>query len=112
MENITKIYLVATIKDIQTPTEARQVGNYGMANIFETRVVGYFLTLEEAKKCIKNNWCDIHENYYKYAVIEDVAPGLYRSIESKPLWFRWTKTGYRPIQKPGQISQIFGFTIG
>ena len=57
-----KIYLVATIKNIQTATEARKAGTYGMAEIEESRTIGYFLTLEEAKRVVKKNICDIHED--------------------------------------------------
>ena len=107
-----KIYLIATIKNIQSATEARKAGSYGIAEIEESRTIGYFLTLEEAKRVIKNNIYDIHENYYRYAVIEEVEPGLYSSTESQSIWYKWTTRGYRRIQKPGQLSQIVGFTIG
>lgn len=107
-----KIYLIATIKNIQSATEARDAGTYGLAEIEESRTIGYFLTLEAAKRAIKNNICDIHENYYNYAVIEGVEPGLYSSTESVSYWYKWTKNGYRRIQKPNQVSQIVGFTIG
>lgn len=106
------IYFVATIKDIQSAAEARKAGTYGIAKIEESRTIGYFLTLEAAKRVVKNNICDIHEDYYKYAVIEEVEPGLYSSTESKSFWYRWTTNGYRRIQKPSQLSQVVGFTIG
>ena len=63
-----KIYLIATIRNIQSATEARNAGTYGIAEIEESRTVGYFLTLEEAKRVVKNNICDIHEDYYRYAM--------------------------------------------
>jgi phosphoribosylformylglycinamidine (FGAM) synthase PurS component len=107
-----KIYLVATIKDIQSVTESKKVGNYGTAEINEIRTLGYFLTLEEAKYVIKNNVNDIHENYYKYAIIEEVSPGLYTSTESKTYWYMWTLRGYRRIKKPEQLKQLVSFTIG
>ena len=107
-----KIYLVATIKDIQSPAKAREAGTYGIAEVYGARTIGYALTLDEAKKWIKQNVYDIHENYYKYALIEEVAPGIYTATEAKSFWFKWTKNGYRPIQKPGQLKQIVGFTIG
>ena len=107
-----KIYLIATIKNIQSATEARKAGTYGIAEIEESRTIGYFLTLEDAKRVVKNNICDIHEDYYRYAVIEEVEPGLYSSTESKSFWYRWTARGYRRIQKPSQLNQVVSFTIG
>jgi hypothetical protein len=107
-----KIYLVATIKDIQSPAKAREAGTYGIAEVYESRTIGYALTLEEAKRWIRQNVYDIHENYYKYVVIEEVEPGIYASTDAKSFWFKWTRSGYKPIQKPGQLKQVVGFTIG
>ena len=109
-----KIYLVATIRNIESSLEAKMNGTFGMAHVYGTRVVGYYPTLEEAKKCVEENWGDIQECYYKYAVIEDVEPGLYRTAESTPLWYKWSKAQekFLPIDKPAQLSQTFGFTIG
>ena len=107
-----KIYLIATIKDIQSATEAKKADTYGIAEIEGLRTIGYVLTLNEAKYIIKNNCYDIHENYYKYAIIEEVGPGIYSSTDTKSFWYRWTRNGYRRIQKPSQLSQVVGFTIG
>lgn len=109
-----KIYLVATIKNIESSLEAKMNGMFGIARVYETRTVGYFTTLEEAKKCIEENWGDIQECYYKYAVIEDVEPGLYKSIDSTSIWYKWSKAKekFLPIDKPTQLNQIVGFTIG
>ncbi len=100
-----KVYFVATIRNIDIE------GTTG------SRTVGYFLTKEEAIKCVEENWCDLYEaGYYKYAVIEDVEPGLYTSYNSKPIFFKWSgdiKTGhYKKISKPKELEHIFGFTIG
>ena len=70
------------------------------------------LTLEEAKHVVKKNICDIHEDYYKYAVIEDVEPGLYKSCDSTPIFFKWEDGGYKEIDKPTELKVFFGFTIG
>lgn len=109
-----KIYLVATIKNIQSKIDAKLNGMFGIAHVGETRTVGYFTTLEEAKKCIEENWGDIQECYYQYAVIEDVAPGLYKSTDSTSIWYKWSKSQekFLPIDKPAQLSSIVGFTIG
>ena len=107
-----KIYLVATIKDIQSPVKAREAGTYGIAEIYGSRTIGYALTLGEARRWVKQNVCDIHEDYYKYVVIEEVSPGIYTSTDSRSFWYKWTKAGYKPIPKPGQIKQVVSFTIG
>ena len=96
-----KIYLVATIRDIDVE------GTRG------SRTVGYFETPEDARKCIEENWGDIYENgYYKYAVIEDAEPGLYSTAESSPIFFKWKDGGFKEIERPVELQHIFGFTIG
>lgn len=109
-----KIYLVATIRYVESSISAKMNGMFGVAHTEGTRTVGYFETLEEAKKCIEENWGDIHEDYYKYAVIEDVEPGLYQSMFSTPIWYKWSKSKekYLPIDKPAQLRNKAGFTIG
>ena len=102
-----KVYFVRTINDID------KFGTTG------GRTVGYYETLEEAKKCVSENWGDIYEDgYYKYAVIEGVEPGLYRSSDPdvEPLFYKWVgskaKGKYRPIKKPRVLKHVVGFTIG
>ena len=96
-----KVYFVATIRDIDVE------GTMG------TRTVGYFEDLETAEKCVKENWEDIYEaGYYKYAVIEDVEPGLYQSCESTPIFFKWKDGSYQEIDKPKELEPFVGFTIG
>ena len=103
-----KMYFVATIQDLHsTPYPLKE----------STRVVGYFLDLEEAMECVEGNWGDLYEaGYYKYAVIEDVEPGIYQSIHSRPLCYQWegdADTGsYCRIEKPEAWKNIYGFTIG
>ena len=96
-----KVYFVATIRNIDIE------GTMG------TRTVGYFEDLETARKCIEENWGDIYEDgYYKYAVIEDVEPGLYQSCESTPIFFKWIDGKYQEIERPVELEHTFGFTIG
>ena len=109
-----KIYMIATIKEIESKFSARMNGNFGIAHIGESRTIGYATTLEEAKQWVESNKFDIHEDCYKYVVIEDVAPGIYTSTDSTSIWYKWSKARekYIPIEKPAQLNQIVGFTIG
>ena len=109
-----KVYMIATIKEIESKFSARMNGNFGIAEVYNSRTIGYATTLEEAKHWVETNACDIHEDYYKYVVIEDVAPGIYTSTDSTSIWYKWSKARekYIPIEKPTQLNQIVGFTIG
>jgi hypothetical protein len=107
-----KVYMIATIRDIQAVEESKEKGLFGIADIYDSRTIGYALSLEDAQRWVENNVCDIHEYYYKYAIIEDVAPGFYSSVDSKSIWYKWIDGKYQKIDKPAQLSQLFGFTIG
>jgi len=103
-------YFIGTFQKLYTD-------KLGWAHTDGMRVVGYYEDLETAKKCLAENWCDLYEcGYYPYAVIEDVEPGLYRSAESHPIFFKWEgdeKTGgYKEIERPEELKNTFGFTIG
>lgn len=98
------VYFVATIRNIDP--------KYGTMG---TRTVGYFEELDTAKKCVKEEWGLIAEDgYYKYAVIEGVEPGLYRSSDPavKPIFYKWVNGKYRKIAKPAALKHLVGFTIG
>jgi hypothetical protein len=60
------IFTVTTLKEIrETPNRIR--------------TVAWFTTLEDAIKCIKENWGDIYESgHYPYALVEEVPEGLYQ----------------------------------
>ena len=96
-----KAYFIATIRNID------------IEGAIGTRVVGYYEDLETARKCVEENWGDIYEDgYYKYAVIEDVEPGLYQSCESTPIFFEWKDDGFKEIDRPVELKGFFGLTIG
>ncbi len=105
-----KLYFIATFEGVQTKANSP---NYDP----DKRVAGYFLDLEEAKQCVEQNWGDLYEDgYYKYAVIEDVEPGLYRSAHSKPIFYKWVggidDGGYKKTRRPKYWKRTWGFTVG
>ncbi len=105
-----KLYFVATVEGTETKTNPTD-------HVPDKRIVGYFLDLETAKRCIEENWGDLYENgYYKYAVIEDVEPGLYGSIHSKPIFYKWVGDedtgGFKRSRRPKSLKHTWGFTIG
>lgn len=42
----------------------------GMPDVGDTRTVGYYEDLEICKRALHENFCDIHEFLYEYAVVE------------------------------------------
>ena len=79
------------------------------------RIVGYFLTLDGARKVVEENRCDIHENCYDYAIVEEVKPGLYPGYpDDIIIFYKWDrKEGkYVEIDRPTEWTDYCGFTIG
>ena len=81
---------------------------------YNTRVVGWFLTLEDAKNSVINNHCDIWEYSYMHAVIEEVRWGFYPCPPDKTYWFRFNKKlgKYEEITQPSFYKNITNFGIG
>jgi len=75
------------------------------------RVMGFSFYKNQAIEWIKNNDCDIHEEYYTYAVIEEFAPGVYY-LASYQLWFEWIEGKYQEIDKPDDFTCICNFAMG
>ena len=80
-----------------------------------TRCVGYVSSAEEAVNIVKNNSCDLNEaGYYPYAVIENVAEGIYQ-YDSNPFWFKYNDETdeYEESTRPDFIEEWYvGFSIG
>ena len=82
-----------------------------------SRTVGYFLSLEEAKRCVEENWGDIYEmGWYPEAVIEEVEAGLYPSpFEFAQYFYRWEGNPddgcYKPCDAFEGAEEVTGFCL-
>jgi len=93
---MNKIHVITTIDDKKFP--------YG------SRTVGFYFDLEIAIDEVENNSCDIHENSFKYCVIESITQGLY-IYDIKGIWFEWKEESYIQIKKPEKFKGV-GYGIG
>lgn len=77
------------------------------------RCFGYFQTFEEAEEAVLNNYCDIWETIYEYAVIEKVRDGIHQ-IDLEPMWYKWNleKECYEKTEKPTFASGYVCWGIG
>lgn len=78
------------------------------------RTWGWFKSLGEARTAVENNWGDIYEGEYEYAVIEKVTDGILHGGElSLEYWYKWhgswRKGRFKPWKKPKQYTNIVGF---
>lgn len=76
------------------------------------RTVGWFPDLDTATQCVRENWGDIWETTYDYAVIEGVTPGLYTTEGNDEHWFQWKDNAYQPCDKPEQVAGVISFSMG
>lgn len=82
-----------------------------LSPIASQRVVGFFYDLDQCKKVVENNDLDIHENFYKYAVVEKVHEGLY-STDGERYFYEWIEGKYVSIDCPEEVSNVINFGIG
>lgn len=75
------------------------------------RTVAWYPSLETAQQSVVDNWGDIWETTYRYAVIEELEPGLYPRVVAEH-WYEWIEDRYRPCAKPTQLEGVSHFSIG
>lgn len=79
------------------------------------RCVGYYENEQDAIDAVIHNSDDLNEaGFYPYAVIENVAEGLYRYDQS-PMWFEYDEEidEYKKSNRPDFIpNNHVGFGIG
>lgn len=66
----------------------------GVVDPFEkniaTRLFGYAHEFEEAKEMVMENYCDIFEHTYRYAVVEPVKWGIHPlTLPHEQTWFQY-----------------------
>jgi len=101
------------IYTITTFQRLNKMGNFG-----SIRCVGYYTNFEDAKNAVENNWGDIFETTYNYALIEEVRPGLYPMALKRWLYKIETDENnyigsiYIPINEPNYFKTVINFAIG
>ena len=81
-------------------------------SLIRKRTWGWLSSLKEAKKCIRENWGDLYEGEYSYAVIEEVAEGIL-IMPGREWWYQWEGTWekgkYKQGKKPKEYEGVCGF---
>lgn len=75
--------------------------------------VGWFDNWDEANCAVTNNFDNIHDNFYDYAIIEKVEPGIF-SVDIDRTVYQWNPSldGYREIETPEEVNKSSNFGIG
>lgn len=82
--------------------------------IRSSRTWGWYSDLKGAEECVLNNYADIYEGEYEYALVEKAAEGiLYGGEESEEHWYKWEgswdKGGYKACDKPKEYGGVIHF---
>lgn len=79
----------------------------------EQRCFGYYHSLLHAILEVCDNECDIHENYYKYMVIEQIEEGIHPVVLDE-VWYVWVECGqcYIPTDRPACVDNYCNFALG
>jgi hypothetical protein len=77
------------------------------------RTPGWFPSFKRAEIAVLNNYGDIHEEEYNYAVIEKMGPGFY-NFGLKDHWYKWNEKieRYEKTQCPECCKCTCGWGIG
>lgn len=73
------MYFVTTF----TKLEKHELWNWELGSF---RTVGYFSSLEDARRIVTNNVGDLCETIYEYALIEGIEEGLYPELFHQELY--------------------------
>lgn len=99
-----KIFLITMFEDLSS-----EEGCFRKTS----RAVGFYKSLYQAEIAITNNYGDIREYLYDYAVLEEITEGLYPRLLDRKVYKFNEKTGkYDPIPEPRYLKHIYGMTIG
>ena len=79
--------------------------NLGWPDFGSVAFIGYYEDKETAFDAVKNNSCDIAEKVYRYAVVEEIPPGLY--AYPRPRWFfKYDADRFEEIEEPEFMKHI------
>ena len=103
-----KIYVVTVFQKISPRLICPNIYDFG-----DRRCVGWFSCIDEANCAVENNFSDIHENMYDYAIIETMEPGLHIP-DSHRMVYKWNneKNSYEKIVTPPELLHASNFGIG
>ena len=91
----------------QKPKKENPVFMVGVFNHpLSVRRMGWFASEREANLAVKNNLNNIHEDYYRFAVVEKVFPGFYPFCPNhEAMWYQWDNQSKKYIRK-SRINEV------
>lgn len=86
----------------------------GWLELGECRTWGYYKERDTAVQALHENWTDMREYLYDYAVIEYFEEGIAYCARIERQFFKWdeTKKGFFEIDEPECVKHVCNFAIG
>ena len=90
-----------------------ETNDKGFLDTGEERVFGFKETFEQAEKALNENYCDMFEFLYKYAVVEEMKPAIHPDVENR-WFFQWNedKQGFFRIDEPKEFEHWCNIALG
>lgn len=77
----------------------------------DKRTFGHYPTLKSARRAVKNNIGEMHENYYDLLLIEAVPAGILRLAKAVE-WYAWTNDKWTLCPAPSWSAGVINFSMG
>ena len=80
-----------------------------------SRTWGFYQSRDIALQAVRENWTDIHEGLYDYAVVEGYDEGIsYGHDPAESQWFKWDECeqAYVEIEQPEEVKHYGSWAIG
>lgn len=96
-----------------TVFEKCELNKTGFPDMGVQRTCGYYRDHITAVYALHENWTDMREGMYDYALIEDIEEGLAPYILDRQ-WFKWydERKGYFEIDDPECVKYLMNFALG
>lgn len=101
-----KYYFITVFSNLETD-------DHGFPDIGYSRCWGFYKDKDTAIKAVEENWTDIDEHSYSYAMLEEYEEG----ISNATLWrkiYKYNKENdrYEEIEEPAEWGCFHGFAFG
>lgn len=102
------MWFVTTVEKMEPYDDDSTWADYG-----ETRCWAFYSDKEKAVQSLHENWTDMCECFYRYAVMEEYEEGIL-GYTGKRQWFKWDTEhkGYFEIEEPNGVKNVVCFAIG
>ena len=102
-----------TIYYFITVFQKLDIDELGWPDYGSSRCWGFYCNKETALKALHENWTDMEETIYHYAVLEQYQEGISNCLQERQFFkFNIDKSGYFEIDEPKGYKHFVGFAFG